>query len=49
MKRIHLSIAAILFLHAFAVAAEPKVYSNCFEIVTGDYPTLVFSQNHVLS
>lgn len=46
MKRIHLSIAAILFLHAFAVAAEPKVYSNCFEIVTGDYPTLVFSQNH---
>ena len=45
MKRLVLSISAILILHTVAVAAEPEVYSNCFEIVAGEYPTLVFTQN----
>ena len=44
MKRTILSIAAILFLHTVAVA-DPVCYSNCFEIVAGEYPTLVFTEN----
>ena len=40
-----LASVAILFLHTVAVVAKPEVYSNCFEIVAGDYPTLVFMQN----
>lgn len=45
MKRAILASVAIFFLHTVAVAAEPEVYSNCFEIVAGEYPTLVFTEN----
>ena len=45
MKRVILASVATFFLHTATVAAEPEVYSNCFEIVTGGYPTLVFTQN----
>ena len=44
MRRTLLTIAAILFLHTVAVA-DPVCYSNCFEIVAGQYPTLVFTEN----
>lgn len=44
MKRAILAIAAILCLHTSAVAI-PECYSNCFEIVAGEYPTLVFTEN----
>ena len=45
MKRVILASVATFFLHTATVAAEPEVYSNCFEIVAGEYPTLVFTQN----
>ena len=45
MRKAILASVAIFFLHTVAVAAKPEVYSNCFEIVAGDYPTLVFMQN----
>ena len=44
MKKALIAIAAILFLHTTAVAI-PDCYSNCFEIVAGEYPTLVFTEN----
>ena len=44
MKKALIAIAAILFLHTTAVAV-PDCYSNCFEIVAGEYPTLVFTEN----
>ena len=45
MKRVILASVATFFLHTATVAAEPEVYSNCFEIVAGEYPTLVFTEN----
>lgn len=39
-----LTIATILFLYMPAVA-DPVCYSNCFEIVAGEHPTLVFTEN----
>ena len=45
MRKAILSSVAIFFLHTVAVAAVPEVYSNCFEVVAGEYPTLVFTEN----
>lgn len=45
MRKVVRAAAAALFLHTVAVAAGPEVYSNCFEIVAGKCPTLVFTED----